>query len=340
MKKNIKLFALFLIPVFYTSCGQNKTEGGKNIINSENKEVIPSLGPKTITRNIIQDKKGNIWVAAFDGIFRYDGKSFANMTSKVTSSRFFSVLEDRKGNFWFGTVGGGVYYYDGKSFLNVTTKEGFLNNLVGSINEDKKGNIWFGVSGGVSCYDGKSFQNYVIKGNDMNLDWTRIAFLNRQPYEVNSIVEDKKGKFWFASRGNTFVYDGKTFNVFMHDGKPFKNVRSIIEDKKGNIWLGGNDGLWRYDGNTLTNFTERFVGYIMEDRKGNIWVSSEKDSNLGWTLSKYDGTTLSNEKPNVTDVVNKKMIFGILEANDGSIWFGDLDGVHRFDGNNITDFLN
>jgi len=28
----------------------------------------------------------------------------------------------------------------------------------------------------------------------------------------------------------------------------------------------------------------------------------------------------------------------ILEANDGSIWFGALDGVYRYDGKTITDF--
>lgn len=32
------------------------------------------------------------------------------------------------------------------------------------------------------------------------------------------------------------------------------------------------------------------------------------------------------------------MIFRILEATDGSIWFGALDGVYRYDGNTITDF--
>jgi ligand-binding sensor domain-containing protein len=32
------------------------------------------------------------------------------------------------------------------------------------------------------------------------------------------------------------------------------------------------------------------------------------------------------------------MIFGILEAKDGSIWFGTFDGAHRYDGNTITDF--
>lgn len=338
MKKLTKLFTLFLISVFCISCGQTQTEGKKIIINSETKGVITSHGPERISRNIIQDRKGNIWIAAFDGIFRYDEKSFTNITSKVSSARFFSVLEDRKGNLWFGSIGSGVYYYDGNSFQNFTTSEGLLNDEVGSIYEDKKGNIWFGVSGGASCYDGKSFRNYIIDGNAMNEDRTGKTFPNRRPYEVNSIIEDKTGKFWFATRGNTFVYDEKTFTVFTHEDKPFKNVRSIIEDKKGNIWLGGPDGLWRYNGSTFTNFTQRFVGYIIEDKKGNIWTSSGSDSNLGWALSKYDGKSLSIKKPTVTAIANKPMIFGILEAHDGSIWFGAFDGVHRYDGKTITDF--
>jgi ligand-binding sensor domain-containing protein len=32
------------------------------------------------------------------------------------------------------------------------------------------------------------------------------------------------------------------------------------------------------------------------------------------------------------------MIFGILEDDKGSIWFGDFDGVYRYDGKTISDF--
>lgn len=173
--------------------------------------------------------------------------------------------------------------------------------------------------------------------------------------DVNSIIEDKTGKFWFATRGNTFVYDGKTFTVFTHEDKPFTNVFSIKEDKKGNIWLGGNDGLWRYDDSTFTNFTRKFVGYIIEDKKGNIWTSSVSAYDQSWALSRYDGKSLSNNKATVTstfqeymslfnnkatvtEIANKPMIFGILEDDKGSIWFGALDGVHRYDGNTITNF--
>lgn len=329
--KNIHLFTLFLMLVF---CISSKGQ---------------SPGPGRITRNIIQDRKGNIWMAAFDGIFKYDGKSFTNITGKMSQARFFSILEDSKGNLWFGSIGAGVYYYDGKSFKNFSIRDGLLNNDVGSMYEDKKGNIWFGVFGGVSRYDGKSFQNYIINGDSMTEDHRGKTFPTRPAYEVNAIVEDKTGRFWFATRGNTFVYDGKTFSVFSHDNKPFNNVRSLIEDKKGNIWLGGPDGLWRYDGSTFTSFDQQFVGYIMEDKTGNIWTSSERpkcsiwtgseiDYTQAWAVSRYDGKSLSNKKPGVTQIISKPMFFGILESNDGNIWFGSIDGVYRYDGKTITDY--
>jgi polyisoprenoid-binding protein YceI len=295
--------------------------------------------PNTIVRNMEQDKNGNIWIVSFDGVFRYDGKSFTNVTSDVSSARFFSVLEDRKGSLWFGTIGSGVYRYDGKSFQNFTTKEGLLNNEIGWIYEDKAGNLWFGVNGGVSRYDGKSFRNYMITGDTMIEDRTGKTFpdFTRPPNEVTSIIEDKAGNFWFATRGNTYIYNGKTFTVFTHEGKPFINVRSLIEDKKGNVWLGGNDGLWRYDGKTFTNFTKNFIGYIYEDKNGNIWTSS--DVGHGWALSRYDKKSLPDKMPVATEIKSGSSgFFGIMEAVDGSIWVGGMDGVYRYDGKTFIDF--
>jgi ligand-binding sensor domain-containing protein len=359
MMKYAKLIALFLVFIICSFCdAQNKAELSTGNAKSETKDVVTLRGPSNISRSIVQDRKGNIWIASWEGVFRYDGKSFTNITSKVSSARFFSVLEDRKGNLWFGSIGSGVYFYDGDSFRNFTTADGLVNNEITCIYEDSAGNIWFGVNGGASRYDGKSFRNYMLTGGSMSEDRTGKTFpdFTRPPNEVNSIIEDKTGKFWFATRGNTFVYDGrlndeagqkKTFTVFSHNGEPFSNVRTMIEDKKGNIWLGGNDGLWRYDGSTFTNFTEKFVGYIVEDRKGNIWTSSVSANDQSWALSRYDEKSLYRGlfldspvlKPTVIEIANKGMIFGIIEDDKGNIWFG-ADGVYRYDGNTITDFKN
>jgi len=308
----------------------------KDTVKAQTKAVVSSYGPPNITRTIKQDRKGNIWLATFGGVFRYDGKSFTNVTSPVSSARFFSVLEDRKGNFWFSSVGSGVYYFDGNSFQHFTTEHGLANNQVIAIYEDKAGNIWFGTLTGASRYDGATFRNYEMNESFLNSSSEKEAF-DKDDNDVNSIVEDKTGKFWFGTRGMARIYDGKTISIITHAGRPFRNVRTIIEDKKGNIWLGGDDGLWRYDGSTFINFTQDFVGYVYEDKQGNIWTSSQTPR--GWALSRYEAKTLSSRKPTVTEINpnNGRMLFGILVANDGSIWFG-ADGVYRYNGNTLTDF--
>jgi hypothetical protein len=42
MNKTVKLFALFLMSVFYTSCGQNQTNAPKDTIKSETKDTVTS----------------------------------------------------------------------------------------------------------------------------------------------------------------------------------------------------------------------------------------------------------------------------------------------------------
>ncbi|QDK83757.1 histidine kinase [Spirosoma sp. KCTC 42546] len=337
------IFVLLLFGCNHTntfSQGQNQTTVAKDTIKSQTKNSITSYGPKSIVRSVIQDRKGNIWMASWDGIFRYDGKSFTNITSKESSGRFFSILEDSKGNFWFGTIGEGAYYFDGTSFKNFTTINGLLNNEVTSIYEDKKGNIWFGVSGGASCYDGKIFRNYIIDENVIYEAWKGKTFTDRQPNSLGVMMEDKTGKLWISTKGEAYIYDGKTFAVLRDkDGKAFYGFGGITKDRKGNIWFSANDGIWRYDDSTFTKFSEKGASSILEDKKGNIWTSSTTAMyNKPWTLSRYDEKSLYNEKPTVTEITNKQLIFGILEDYDGNIWFGSGHGVYRYDGKTITDF--
>src|SRR5688500_13966091 len=102
VKKYAQIYTLFILFFCCTSTkGQNKTHLPPDTIKPETKEIITSHGPTTSVRTIKQDRKGNIWFASNEGIIGYDGKSFTNITDKLSSDRFFSLLEDRKGNFWF-----------------------------------------------------------------------------------------------------------------------------------------------------------------------------------------------------------------------------------------------
>jgi len=332
--KYIQVYALFLVFVFHSSCRQNQTNPPQDNIKdnrghyseSQLKEADTTKVPMGMVRNVKKARNGDILIASYLGVFRYDGTFFTNLTSKIISPRFSSfwdVLEDRKGNLWFASQSSGVYHYNGKSFQHFTTKDGLASNQNLHIYEDKTGNIWFGAS----RYDGKSFRNFT----------TKDGFPSNS---IRLLLEDKTGKLWFGAQGeNMFVYDGKTFTVLKDkDGKAFKNVWSIIEDKKGSIWFGDNKGLWRYDGSTFTKVSQRGAYAIIEDKKGNIWTTGKVNSKA-WALSRYDAKSLYNKNPAVTEIIStEKLFFGILEANDGSIWFGSGSGVYRYDGKTITDF--
>lgn len=346
--KYVLIYTLLLMLVSLSSCGQKQTKPHKYNINNNIKDSITSQVPNTMVRNVRQASNGDILIASCKGVFRYDGKSFTNITSGIPSPCFWDVLEDRKGNLWFASKDSGVYYYNARlndgvgqgqspptgqaGFQHFTTRDGLASNTALQICEDRAGNIWFSTSGGVSRYDGKSFRNFTTEDGLPNNG-------------VHTIMEDKTGKLWIGTTGDACIYDGKTFTTLTNkDGNGFRNVWGIMQDKKGSIWFGDVEGLWRYTDNDFTKISQRGVYGIIEDKKGNIWTTGPVNAPDGRVsaLSRYDAKSLYDKMPTVTEIKSGgPSLLGILEANDGSIWFGALGleiGVHRYDGKTLTHF--
>ncbi|RFS15526.1 YceI family protein [Emticicia sp. C21] len=355
MSKHFYLYALLMF-VFCTSCKEQiKTDLSKDI-----KYEIKDIGPNIMARNIKKGSNGTILIAgpnneSFGDVFRYDPsgagrESFTNLTNKIGQHRFWDVLEDRRGNLWFATIDSGIYHYDRKSLRHFTTKEGLADNQVKSVYEDKAGIIWFGTGAGISRYDpnlvgGKSFQSFTSPNAPL---FYKEGLWNN---EINTIIADKTGKLWVGTTGDAFVYDGKKFTTLIHLGEPFLHVTAIMEDRRGTIWLSGYNGfrggrrpggLYRYDGSTFTKVSERGAYAIIQDKEGNIWTTGPVNpaNQAVQALSRYDAKSLYSDNPDVTEIMSGKAFFGLLEAKDGSIWFGDATGVYRYNGKTITDFYN
>ena len=252
---------------------------------------------------VYEDKTGYIWFGTNDGVCRYDGKSFTSIPITMTNgSNFYpnnatskknavwSILQDKTGEFWFGTSDG-VYRYDGESFTQFLFNDGINNGLhlkhIQSIIEDKNGNIWFASwnQEGVCRFDGKNLTSF--KPNDDGM--------------VHSILEDRNGNIWFGTRNHGAChYDGRTFSNFS-DIELFSSncVYSMAEDKAGNIWFGTESGgVWCYNpsatpmtgSKNFTNFTikdglsHNSVFSVTIDKSGKLWFGTR-----GIGLCSYDG---------------------------------------------------
>jgi len=299
----------------------------------ESSGISSDTGPQVITRNILQDRQGDFWLATWNGIMRYDGSTFTNVTNKEGLRRYraFSLLEDRQGNIWLGTTGAGVYRYDGNTYTNFTTKDGLVNDTVLSMMQDRDGNFWFGAMG-LTKYDGTTFTSFTEKDGFTSSD-------------VNSISQAPDGSIWFGTRGALFRYDGESFVNFTE--KLGLNVERnsyipALIDRKGHLWFSGSTGIYHYDGKELRHPFKLASFCLMEDSQGNIWfnggaLGGKDPKPRTVVLNRFDPSAglenlLSSSKQ---FEVESGSVFGITEDKDGNIWFGTGRGIARIDGDTV-----
>jgi ligand-binding sensor domain-containing protein len=298
------------------------------------------------------DSKGNLWFGSRDsGVYSYDGTSFTHLSEDdgLCNNNVTSIIEDKEGDLWFGTVNG-ICRYTGKTFSLVPipfsdTSSLWLDkvypvlnpNEVHSLAQDKKGNIWIGTGGaGAYRYDGESFTSYLSEIGTKQED---SLYHNWIP----SITVDAEGNIWFASmtHGGAMRYDGKEFTHFMpKDGLSDDMIRTIFVDRYGNVWFGfngnRNSGLTYYNGKVFITFSKEDglcntnIRSIYEDKNGNLWLGSGRGG-----MCIYDGKSF-------TEFTTKEgHSFGninfILEDANGNIWFGGQLGLWKFDGESVME---
>lgn len=228
---------------------------------------------------IFKDRNGTLWVGTEAGVYYCDVKTveterplfkhfpipepdLRNFPDAYPAPKLINcIMQDRAGNIWFGSNGGGVYCYDpsaysgtlGKNLTNFSEKDGLCNNFVQSIFEDSEGRLWFATRfGGLCRYGpsaqpgGKTFTTFSDKdGLTHKFMWT--------------MLQDKEGRIWIGSAGGgLFRYDGSSFLQYtQQDGLGSRHVQSILQDKDGKLWFGLSGGLFRLDGKSFVNITKK-----------------------------------------------------------------------------------
>ena len=273
--------------------------------------------PQNYVVGIVQTRDGYIWLATQEGLARFDGMKFTvfdkRNTDQIKDNNIQALFEDREGNLWFGTEGGGLTKFDHRTFTNFSTSNGLASDIIDAICEDRDGGLWIGTLGGVSRFKDGAFSNYSTK-DGLASD------------SVLAICEDASGGLWVGTEnGLNRLKDGRFSTYTTKDGLANNLVRSIYRDSAGNLWIGTRDGL-----NKLVN--DRFITYtrkqnlannsvlsICEDRDGNLWVGTD-----GGGLSRFtDGifTAYSTE-----DGLSDNSVASICEDREGNLWIGTYGG--------------
>lgn len=232
---------------------------------------------------ITGDSAGALWIGTWNGLIKYhEGKQTLYTNTQGLSDNSISALaEDRDGNLWIGSKGGGICKLSSESIVSFTKTEGMPNQNVCKIVEDRRGHIYASIENGGLARIDESKAVPLLKSQS-----PPFADLDER------ILQDRLGNWWIGTNTGLFRFQGPELQLVR--GHKFTTAEGITEtpisgalylDPRGRIWSYQDDkGLYYFDSpgdvrsyrraspNPLPAFHD--VNRVISDGSGGLWLGA------------------------------------------------------------------
>ena len=235
---------------------------------------------------LLCDSAGVLWIGTSDGLVKYhDGKQTLYTSAQgLSDNHIQSLAEDRDGNLWIGSFGGGVCKLSSELIVTFKRTEGLPNQDVQKVIEDLKGQIYASInSGGIVK---------IVEGRAVAVEESQMA-----PFtDFNDrIFQDRRGDWWIGTNAGLFRFQGPELQL--HRGHKFTAVDGIVDgpimsglyqDPSGKIWVyPQRQGLFDFDPSQRGRFVLNQVlsnaiapaggvGRMIGDRSGGLWLGAHE----------------------------------------------------------------
>jgi signal transduction histidine kinase/ligand-binding sensor domain-containing protein/DNA-binding response OmpR family regulator len=293
-----------------------------------------------VIRSIREDKDGNLWLATYGGLARFDPttKTFTHWVNEPGNSRslrhnsLWEIYPDRDGKIWIASWGGGISYFDPNTgqFENNAFKPGGIfgitSNEVRCLYVDADGTRWCGTNGnGIYKIKTRAGLN-PLPGSDVI----------KRP--VRNAIEGERYLYFLSDQHGLIAYtenEGLAFTLPpFRDRKPNglggNFVSGVAERGDGKIFIGTDFGVTEHDpvakkcayyvnipgdGTTLSHNS---VNTVFIDSKNKLWVGTPFDVNL------FIPDTKQFYKFRNPEFYNNSVL-QLLETKEG-LWIGTARG--------------
>lgn len=272
-----------------------------------------------------------------------------------------AILEDTKGNTWLATKDGKVHVADpAGDYLGYVCLNGTIGNdtpiqgMTYCLYQDKSENVWIGTRGHGLYRLTPSGGHYQIRHFINNPD----VFYSLSSNHIFSIRSDSYGRIWIGTWGeglNLFKEGKDGRSGFIHCKNQLKNypveqasfIRYISDEKDGKVYIATNSGLvlfnvdyeseeridFRYYGqgtNPKNAITKGDIHHILHTSSGTYLSTAGGGINY---VKEWDpeGFPLSFGTYTRKDGLASDNIVSILEASDGYLWVFGEESLTRFD---------
>ena len=203
-----------------------------------------------LSRNMLKDKDGFLWISTDKGLNRFDGNTFYTFKHRpddpfsIANNSCNGLLEDRKGRLWINTDDG-LSLFDRKkqSFVNYYPDSSVMPlAAIGytDMAEDHTGNIWIGGYDDVLIFNPVS-QSFEKSGW---YDFARRSGIIKSEKRNNisqSIVKKSSSDLWIMTVYGLFSVHTPTKTFRYHPNPLVEDYFAFVIryiDSKGVLWIG------------------------------------------------------------------------------------------------------
>jgi ligand-binding sensor domain-containing protein/signal transduction histidine kinase len=297
--------------------------------------------------NMLQDRRGFIWIGTYNGLNRYDGYRFKtykpdpNNPNSLGGLEVFALFEDRSGMLWIG-IDQELDRFDPatETFTqfradpdNPDSPSGYVEHMT----QDRDGMLWLATRNGLDRLDPASgrFTHYRSDQNDPH---------SLSSNDVRFVLEDRQGTLWVATGAGLDAFDRRTGLVLRYPSSQQPPLDRILEDRSGMLWLSATRGGGLASLDPKTGVFTRYVWFegwpgtpgtrgcsaIHVDRHGNLWLATKPDGLVRFDRARRLFTRYRNDPGNPASLNNNEAL-SLLEDREGGIWVGtNGGGVNRF----------
>ena len=266
--------------------------------------VSQHLTQQTVTQTF-QDSRGVLWFLTQEGLSKYNGLVVENYIhsptdpSSIATNSVTRIAEDKNGDLWVSTNGGGLNKYDAvrNSFTSIYAdtdkKKSPLSNDIRTIYADKSGTLWLGYENAFSAFNPETgiFLHY-------ELDSLNSPYIG----DVTDFSEDSNGVVWAATLGGGLIeIDPKRHRTTLHKHQPTDD-NSIVSNEILKVIIDNND---------------------------NIWAIST-DNGISILKPEGQNTTVLNHSPNNSASLSSNEIYDAMIDLDGNVWIATYEGLNIF----------
>ncbi len=297
---------------------------------------LPTKKPLKSTNfwSFLERKNGELWLGSEDAgafVWQPSDSTFYQLDERngLSKNHVRTILEDRWGEAWVGTSGGGVSRYFGQQFVHFDKENGLDEEFIYAVESDTADRVWFSeYDKGVRYFDGQTF-------HDISKDSVAFPFISKAIYAA------KNGEIWVGTENKGLIIFGQDTTKYIgrRAGLPLAPIRDITEDLNGRILVAtAGEGIFRIyptssyaSGYEIEPFTKQ--NGLAGNRINDLFVDTE---NRIWYASRWNGVgylpPFGQPKSFSTDQgLPSKEVRTMALDSTGFLWFGTSAGLAKID---------